>query len=782
MSSGESDIIPVPNMEDIPMHSTPIKEGPIPSLLNHRHATHRPHPQGHVRADGDIKHNSPTHHGRRNHSIEQERAVSSLQHAAFQSPKHSPRTMQQSARKQLTTSDLETSTLCKQRQEIQLLVCELKERDRELNDMVTSHHQQLVAWDQDRQRLLSLEQKMSRYENELVTRTKQLKKALSQLKAVKYDHQSQNSTLETTQDHLARLTVENSQQSLQLQSWEEKNKQLNTSIREMSSRVGQLEAREGELTTMLRLREKDINIASGEIQELNGKLKKFEVQCRASREREAAAVKETQVWAEKYERSKTELDLITEQLQKKTAELESKLGEMRRARHHISIIQEDNSNKDTAKDELITSLKGKQLRTEEQLRSMRELYERQQREVAMLQLNLVASEETIARQQASLEDYSSLKSSGCSRLMSHLSPNNSAENSPILANDTGSDKRMTNENPPNKKSPNSPRHRTDTRVVRFPVSRARLEKDNIENQKELSFNNSNSNAMEQIPGENIASQQSIQEPQFFWKSEMKQDVHPLQGNVESRTDYSQECQTLPPNSDKNVYDRSHERLPSMIQGVNLSSGDSVVNGNELSNRVTWRHSLGSGEIDPSSLQHRENIPHFITTRSKADSHMTDSFTQETTGANSRPSSSSSHGLCEKGEMVAPVEKTDQPVMIHNDKVTNEHQNGFCTPPRHGPEGEAGELDQYKELRASFEDRLSVFLDEVIDEGREEDIDFKFMRQIEASPTSKLQKLLFESRVMIESLEKTASPPSHPPEKIQPSQNGGRQSDKQTDST
>ena len=56
------------------------------------------------------------------------------------------------------------STIQKQRQEIQLLVTELKDRDRELGDMMKSHEQQLMAWEQDRHRVISLDQKCSQYE------------------------------------------------------------------------------------------------------------------------------------------------------------------------------------------------------------------------------------------------------------------------------------------------------------------------------------------------------------------------------------------------------------------------------------------------------------------------------------------------------------------------------------------------------------------------------------------------------------------------------------------
>ena len=61
-------------------------------------------------------------------------------------------------------SELETTTIQKQRKELHLLIGELQDRDRELNEMVASHQKQLLAWEQDRQKLLTLEQRYSRLE------------------------------------------------------------------------------------------------------------------------------------------------------------------------------------------------------------------------------------------------------------------------------------------------------------------------------------------------------------------------------------------------------------------------------------------------------------------------------------------------------------------------------------------------------------------------------------------------------------------------------------------
>ena len=50
-----------------------------------------------------------------------------------------------------------------------MLVTELKDRDRELGDMMKSHEQQLLVWEQDRQRVYSLEQTCTQYEGKTET-------------------------------------------------------------------------------------------------------------------------------------------------------------------------------------------------------------------------------------------------------------------------------------------------------------------------------------------------------------------------------------------------------------------------------------------------------------------------------------------------------------------------------------------------------------------------------------------------------------------------------------
>lgn len=63
-------------------------------------------------------------------------------------------------------NDLNGSTVQRQRRELQLLMAELKDREKELNTMAATQHKQLLAWEQDRQRVLTLEQRCARLNGE----------------------------------------------------------------------------------------------------------------------------------------------------------------------------------------------------------------------------------------------------------------------------------------------------------------------------------------------------------------------------------------------------------------------------------------------------------------------------------------------------------------------------------------------------------------------------------------------------------------------------------------
>ena len=70
--------------------------------------------------------------------------------------------------------DFENETIEKQREELHLLIAELRDRDRELNEMVAAHRRQMDAWQLDRRRAESLEEKCSRLQSQSYIRILQI--------------------------------------------------------------------------------------------------------------------------------------------------------------------------------------------------------------------------------------------------------------------------------------------------------------------------------------------------------------------------------------------------------------------------------------------------------------------------------------------------------------------------------------------------------------------------------------------------------------------------------
>ena len=64
--------------------------------------------------------------------------------------------------------EYENATIQKQRQELRLLIAELKDRDRELNELVSGHRQQLEAWEHDREKIQRLQEDVVALQRESV--------------------------------------------------------------------------------------------------------------------------------------------------------------------------------------------------------------------------------------------------------------------------------------------------------------------------------------------------------------------------------------------------------------------------------------------------------------------------------------------------------------------------------------------------------------------------------------------------------------------------------------
>uniref|UniRef100_H3BEW3 Coiled-coil domain containing 62 n=1 Tax=Latimeria chalumnae TaxID=7897 RepID=H3BEW3_LATCH len=281
--------------------------------------------------------------------------------------------------------DLESSTIQKQRHELQLLITELKDRDQELNDMVLAHQKQLLAWEVDRQRILTLEQKCAKLENELHVRNEMIRALTKRINILESQQRDRRTALESTQKQLWELSRRASEASNQNQDLEEKNKSLNSLVLELSAHVGQMEAREQEFVTLLKLKDKDIIEATDHITDATTKFKKLEgfLSCKffiCFIENLGENTAENNEQREEIIHLKQENCCLRNELTLAGKELV--LGE-----------------REKRKEQLLELAKSKQDRTDTELYNLRQVYEKQQRDLQFLQLNLESSKEMLEKQE-----------------------------------------------------------------------------------------------------------------------------------------------------------------------------------------------------------------------------------------------------------------------------------------------------------------------------------------------------------------------------------------------
>ncbi|XP_044786184.2 coiled-coil domain-containing protein 62 isoform X6 [Bubalus bubalis] len=289
-------------------------------------------------------------------------------------------------------SEVEISTIEKQRKELQLLIGELKDRDRELNDMVAVHQRQLLSWEEDRQKVLTLEERCSKLEGqtylqhhpssagELHKRTEIIKSLTKKVKSLESNQIECQSTLQKTQLQLQEMAQKATHSSLLSEDLEARNENLSNTLVELSAQVGQLQAREQALTTMIKLKDKDIIEAVNHIADCSGKFKLLEHALRDAKMVETCIVKEKQDYKQKLKALKIEVNKLKAEREKR-------------------------------KDELLDIAKSKQERMNAELHNLRQIYVKQQRDLQFLNFNVENSQELIQIYDSKMEESKGMESS-----------------------------------------------------------------------------------------------------------------------------------------------------------------------------------------------------------------------------------------------------------------------------------------------------------------------------------------------------------------------------------
>ncbi|KFZ55433.1 Coiled-coil domain-containing protein 62, partial [Antrostomus carolinensis] len=287
------------------------------------------------------------------------------------------------------------STLQKQRQELQLLIAELKDRDRELNDMVAVHQRQLLAWEDDRQKILTLAERCSLLNNELNKRNEIIKSLTKRLKLLESQQNGSKTTFENTQQ-FKELSQKVTDATVHCQALEEKNQSLHCSVLELSAKTGQLQAREQELLTMLKLKDKVILETTDHITEFTSKFKRLGSALRAAKMEEFSLNKEKQDLKLRLKELILEINKLKDDLCEKMKENNKQQEEITHLKQENGFLRNELAlivEKAQRKDQLLQFAKSKQVRTDTELSSLRQIYIKQQRDLQFLHVNLESSQE-----------------------------------------------------------------------------------------------------------------------------------------------------------------------------------------------------------------------------------------------------------------------------------------------------------------------------------------------------------------------------------------------------
>ncbi|XP_069789322.1 coiled-coil domain-containing protein 62 isoform X2 [Narcine bancroftii] len=324
--------------------------------------------------------------------------------------------------------DLENATIQKQRNELQLLVVELKDRDKELNDMVAAHQKQLLSWEEDRLRILSLEERCAKMEHELRNRNEIIRSLSGQHKILESQQADCLKTLNHTQQKLKEMSEKAAESASNCEELKDRNKSLNSSVMELSSQVGQLQAREQELTTMLELKDKDMVEATNHILDLTARFKTLEGALREARLNETNCRKEVHENKQHSKNLRHEVCKLKDELDEKTVENNEQREEIIRLKQERQYLGNELTlavEREKRKDQILELARSKQERADTELHGLRQVNEKQQHDLQLLHLNLESSQEFIQKQEEKILEISSGRFLSDSK---YIAQNNNVQN------------------------------------------------------------------------------------------------------------------------------------------------------------------------------------------------------------------------------------------------------------------------------------------------------------------------------------------------------------------
>ncbi|CAG5867733.1 unnamed protein product [Menidia menidia] len=298
-----------------------------------------------------------------------------------------PHTVQET---ELPMTDLSGSTIQRQRRELQLLMTELKDREKELNAMAASHRKQHQMWEQDRQRVSALERKGSRLEEELQKRNEVIRVLTRRVWVVESRELEVQKELREAKRKAAEIEETQRHVGQKCRDYEERNQSLSSTVTALSTQVGSLQVREEELRSLLELKDKDVAEASGRILELAGRLRDLEAAQRESRSQEAKQLRDGEESKRRYREARQEAALLKEELQQQVAQSSTQREEIIRLKQELQLLRTHlalTGEGDGWKDELLELSRSKQERITSELLCLQQVCESQRNDLQLLRLH-----------------------------------------------------------------------------------------------------------------------------------------------------------------------------------------------------------------------------------------------------------------------------------------------------------------------------------------------------------------------------------------------------------
>ncbi|XP_014817893.1 PREDICTED: coiled-coil domain-containing protein 62 isoform X2 [Calidris pugnax] len=262
--------------------------------------------------------------------------------------------------------------------------------------MVAVHQRELLAWEDDRQKRLTLAERCNLLNNELNKRNDIIKSLTKRLKFFESQQNDSRATFEYTQQKFKELSQKVADATVHCEALEEKNQSLHCSVLELSAKTGQLQAREQELLTMLKLKDEVILETTDHITEFTSKFRMLESALRAAKMEELSLNEEKQDLKLRLKELILETNKLKDNLYEKIKENSKQQEEIIHLRQeNISLRNELTLlvEKSKRKDQLLQFARSKQARTDTELSSLRQIYVKQQRDLQFLHVNLESSQE-----------------------------------------------------------------------------------------------------------------------------------------------------------------------------------------------------------------------------------------------------------------------------------------------------------------------------------------------------------------------------------------------------